>query len=51
MHDVEIGNELFYYIFKGDPEPVNGFIDLDEETPGLGLELNSDYFDQFNIIE
>jgi L-rhamnonate dehydratase len=51
VHDVEIGNELFYYLFKGDPEPVNGFLDLDDETPGLGLSLNEDYFDQFHIIE
>ena len=51
LHDVEIGNELFYYLFKGDPEPVNGFLDLDDDLPGLGLELNEQYFDQFTIIE
>ncbi len=51
VHDVEIGNELFYYLFEGDPEPVNGFIDLDDNKPGLGLSLNTRYFDQFNIIE
>ncbi len=51
VHDVEIGNELFYYIFKGDPEPQNGFIDLDDNLPGLGLELSDEYLDDFNIIE
>ncbi len=51
VHDVEVGNELFYYIFKGDPEPQNGFIDLDDNLPGLGLELNDDYLSDFNIIE
>ncbi|PXF30066.1 L-rhamnose 1-epimerase [Pokkaliibacter plantistimulans] len=51
VHDVEVGNELFYYIFEGDPEPVNGFIDLDEHLPGLGLTLSDKYLDQFNIIE
>ena len=51
VHDVEIGNELFYYIFKGDPEPVNGFVDLDDNVPGLGLELTDQYLDDFNIIE
>jgi len=51
VHDVEIGNELFYYIFKGDPEPVNGFVDLDDNVPGLGLELTDEYLDDFNIIE
>jgi L-alanine-DL-glutamate epimerase-like enolase superfamily enzyme len=51
VHDVEIGNELFYYIFKGDPAPVNGFIDLDDNKPGLGLELETKYLNDFNIIE
>lgn len=51
VHDVEIGNELFYYIFKGDPAPVNGFIDLDDNLPGLGLTLSDEYLDDFNIIE
>jgi L-alanine-DL-glutamate epimerase-like enolase superfamily enzyme len=51
VHDVEVGNELFYYIFEGDPTPVNGFIDLDENLPGLGLTLSDKYLDQFNIIE
>ncbi|MGH1540708.1 MAG: L-rhamnonate dehydratase [Arenicella sp.] len=51
VHDVEIGNELFYYIFKGDPEPVNGFINLDDDLPGLGLELTDEYLDDFRIIE
>ncbi|MFG6176259.1 L-rhamnonate dehydratase [Halomonas sp. THAF12] len=51
VHDVEIGNELFYYLFEGDPEPVDGFLDLDDETPGLGLTLNERYFDQFHITE
>lgn len=51
VHDVEIGNELFYYIFKGDPSPINGFIDLDENVPGLGLEISDEYLSDFNIIE
>ncbi len=51
VHDVEVGNELFYYIFNGDPAPVNGFIDLDDHTPGLGLTLNDKYLEDFNIIE
>lgn len=51
VHDVEVGNELFYYIFEGDPAPVNGFIDLDEKLPGLGLTLSDKHLDQFDIIE
>ena len=49
--DVEVGNELFYYIFKGEPVAENGFLDLRDDVPGLGLTLNTDYLDQFNIIE
>ncbi|WP_280570909.1 enolase C-terminal domain-like protein, partial [Chromohalobacter sp. 296-RDG] len=51
VHDVEIGNELFYYLFEGDPEPVDGFLDLDDTTPGLGLALNTRHLDRFHIIE
>ncbi len=32
--DVEVGNELFWYIFDGEPKAVDGHIDLDENKPG-----------------
>ena len=32
--DVEIGNELFWYIFDGEPKAVNGVIDLRDDVPG-----------------
>ncbi|MFK8254154.1 L-rhamnonate dehydratase [Ancylobacter terrae] len=51
VHDVEVGNELFYYIFKGDPQPENGFLQLDDNLPGLGIELSDDHLKDFNIIE
>ena len=51
MFDVEVGNELFYYIFKGEPVAENGFVQLDDNTPGLGLTLNTEFLDQFNIVE
>ena len=51
VHDVEVGNELFYYIFDGDPAPVNGFIDLDDNLPGLGLTMSDKHKSDFNIIE
>ena len=51
VHDVEIGNELFYYIFEGDPEPKDGFIDLDDDKPGLGLTITDKFKSDFNIIE
>jgi L-rhamnonate dehydratase len=49
--DVEVGNELFWYIFDGEPEPVDGYIDLDEDTPGLGLTVNEESLKRFKIIE
>jgi hypothetical protein len=51
MFDVEVGNELFYYIFDGEPVAKEGFIDLDDDKPGLGLTLKTEYLKDFNIIE
>ena len=51
VYDIEIGNELFYYIFKGDPEAKNGYLQLDDNLPGLGIELDDTHLDQFRIIE
>jgi L-rhamnonate dehydratase len=47
--DVEVGNELFWYIFDGEPEPTDGFIDLDEDTPGLGLTVNEESLKRFTV--
>jgi L-rhamnonate dehydratase len=49
--EVEVGNELFWYIFKGEPVPRNGYIELDESLPGLGLEINEEALKQFEVIE
>ena len=49
--DVEIGNELFWYIFDGEPKPVNGAIDLRDDVPGLGLRIREGAMDQFRVIE
>jgi L-rhamnonate dehydratase len=49
--DVEVGNELFWYIFDGEPRPKDGFIDLDDHTPGLGLTINEERLTQFQVIE
>ncbi len=51
MHDVEIGNELFYYIFEGDPVAKDGFIDLDDNKSGLGIKISDQYLDQFEVVE
>jgi L-rhamnonate dehydratase len=47
--DVEVGNELFYYIFEGDPEAENGFLQLDESKPGLGIEISDKHLNHFEI--
>ncbi len=49
--DVEVGNELFWYIFDGEPRAKDGFLNLDDELPGLGLTINEQRIQQFQIIE
>src|SRR6266550_1208626 len=45
--EVEAGNELFWYLFKGEPTPKDGFIDLDENVPGLGLTVDEKALKKF----
>jgi L-alanine-DL-glutamate epimerase-like enolase superfamily enzyme len=49
--DVEIGNELFWYIFDGEPTPENGYINLRDDVPGLGLTIKEEGLKKFDIIE
>jgi L-alanine-DL-glutamate epimerase-like enolase superfamily enzyme len=49
--DVEVGNELFWYIFDGEPRAQDGSIDLDEKTPGLGLTINESKLAEFEVTE
>jgi L-alanine-DL-glutamate epimerase-like enolase superfamily enzyme len=49
--DVEVGNELFWYIFQGEPRAKDGTVDLDDNTPGLGLTINESGLTQFEVIE
>jgi L-rhamnonate dehydratase len=49
--DVEVGNELFWHIFKGEPRAKNGSIDLDDNIPGLGLTVNESGLGEFEILE
>ena len=49
--DVEVGNELFWYIFDGEPTPVDGHIDLRDDVPGLGLTVNEAALSRFTIVE
>jgi len=49
--DVEVGNELFWYIFNGEPRAKDGFVDLDESLPGLGLTVNEQALEKCEVIE
>jgi L-rhamnonate dehydratase len=49
--DVEVGNELFWYIFEGEPKAKDGFVDLDDNLPGLGLTVNEKALAKFQVIE
>ena len=49
--NVEVGNELFWYIFDGEPTPTNGTINLDDNLPGLGLTVNEESLKRFRILE
>jgi L-alanine-DL-glutamate epimerase-like enolase superfamily enzyme len=49
--DVEVGNELFWYIFDGEPKAKDGFIDLAENVAGLGLTINEEALKQFDVVE
>jgi L-alanine-DL-glutamate epimerase-like enolase superfamily enzyme len=49
--DVEIGNELFWYIFDGEPMAENGYIDLRDDVPGLGLSVKEKELTKFDVIE
>jgi L-rhamnonate dehydratase len=48
--DVEVGNELFWYIFRGEPKAKNGFIELDPNVPGLGLMIDEKALEQFDVV-
>jgi len=31
--------------------PINGYINLDDNTPGLGISLNEKYESEFKVME
>lgn len=47
---VEVGNELFWYVFDGEPVAQDGWLDLPEGRPGLGLTLKPDLEASFRIV-
>tara|TARA_R110002167_G_scaffold158880_10_gene354265 strand:- start:7973 stop:9142 length:1170 start_codon:yes stop_codon:yes gene_type:complete len=49
--EIEVGNEMFWYIFDGEAIAENGILQLDDEKPGMGLTLKTKGLEHFNIIE
>jgi len=49
--DVEVGNELFWYIFRGEPKATGGYIELDDRVAGLGLTIDESALGNFEVSE
>jgi L-rhamnonate dehydratase len=49
--EIEVGNEMFWYIFDGEAVAENGRLQLDDNKPGVGLTLKTEGLEHFNIIE
>lgn len=51
--EIEVGNELFWYIFDGEIIARDGYLQLDDKIPGMGLTLKSgkDDLKHFEIIK
>ena len=49
--DVEVGNELFWYIFDGEPVARDGHVTLRDDVPGLGLAINEAALSRFLVLE
>ena len=47
--DVEVGNELFWYLFAGEPKAKDGYIELSEDVPGLGLTIDDAKIENFEV--
>lgn len=51
VFDVEVGNELFYYIFEGEPAAEDGHLQLDDSVPGLGISISDKHLHNFEVME
>lgn len=49
--DVEVGNELFWCLFAGEPKAKDGCIDLADDVPGFGLTIDESKLHDFEIVE
>jgi hypothetical protein len=47
--EIEVGNELFWYIFDGEAVAQNGQLQLDDNRPGVGLTLKTEGLEHFAI--
>ncbi|MGE3830926.1 MAG: L-rhamnonate dehydratase [Parvibaculaceae bacterium] len=47
---VEVGNELFWYVFDGEPTAKDGAVDLRDDLPGFGLILQKPKAEEFKLI-
>lgn len=48
--EIEVGNELFWYIFDGEVVAENGQLQLDDLKPGVGLTLKTEDLENFEIL-
>jgi hypothetical protein len=49
--EIEVGKDLFCYIFKGEPPARDRFIELDDSLPGHGPEIDETALAKFKVIE
>ncbi len=49
--EIEVGNEMFWYIFDGEAVAEKGRLQLDDDKPGMGLTLKTKGLEHFKIIE
>jgi L-rhamnonate dehydratase len=49
--EIEVGNEMFWYIFDGEAIAENGKLQLDDTKPGMGLTLKTEGLEHFTIID
>jgi L-alanine-DL-glutamate epimerase-like enolase superfamily enzyme len=47
--EIEVGNEMFWYMFDGEAVAQNGMLQLDDNRPGVGLTLKSTGLENFDI--
>lgn len=47
--EIEVGNEMFWYIFDGEAVAENGCVQLSDTKPGLGLTLKTEGLEHFEI--